>query len=47
MAFIEMQFGATEAVFGAGVNPNIVAASLDAILCAVNRALRLGRVAKL
>jgi hypothetical protein len=26
------------------MNPNIVTASLDAILCAVNRAVRLGRV---
>jgi 2-isopropylmalate synthase len=42
MAFIEMQFGESESVFGAGMNPNIVTASLDAILSAVNRALRLG-----
>jgi 2-isopropylmalate synthase len=42
MAFIEVQFGESESVFGAGMNPNIVTASLDAILCAVNRALRLG-----
>ena len=41
MAFIEVQFGESESVFGAGMNPNIVTASLDAILCAVNRALRL------
>ena len=45
MAFIEVQFGESESVFGAGMNPNIVTASLDAILCAVNRALRLGTVA--
>jgi 2-isopropylmalate synthase len=45
MAFVEIQFGESEAVFGAGINPNIVTASLDAILCAVNRAVRLGRVA--
>jgi 2-isopropylmalate synthase len=44
MAFVEIQFGASEAVFGAGMNPNIVTASLDAILSAVNRAVRLGRV---
>jgi len=45
MAFIEVQFGESESVFGAGMNPNIVTASLDAILCAVNRALRLGTAA--
>jgi 2-isopropylmalate synthase len=45
MAFIEIQFGESESVFGAGMNPNIVTASLDAILSAVNRALRLGRAA--
>jgi 2-isopropylmalate synthase len=43
MAFIAIQFGESEPVFGAGINPNIVTASLDAILSAVNRALRLGR----
>jgi 2-isopropylmalate synthase len=45
MAYIEIQFGESEPVFGVGMNPNIVKASLDAILCAVNRALRLGKVA--
>jgi 2-isopropylmalate synthase len=44
MAFVEIQFGSSESVFGAGMNPNIVTASLDAILSAVNRAVRLGRV---
>jgi 2-isopropylmalate synthase len=44
IAFVEIQLGASELVFGAGMNPNIVTASLDAILCAVNRAVRLGRV---
>jgi 2-isopropylmalate synthase len=43
LAFIEMQFGDSESVFGVGMNPSIVRASLDAILCAVNRAPRLGR----
>jgi 2-isopropylmalate synthase len=45
MAFVEIQFGESESVFGAGMNPNIVTASLDAILSAVNRALRLGQAA--
>jgi 2-isopropylmalate synthase len=45
MAFVEIQFGESESVFGAGMNPNIVTASLDAILSAVNRALKLGRAA--
>jgi 2-isopropylmalate synthase len=45
MAFIEIQFGDSESVFGVGINPNIVTASLDAILCAANRAAKLGRVA--
>ena len=45
MAFIEILFGAPEPVFGAGIHPNIVTASRDAILCAVNRAVRLGKVA--
>jgi 2-isopropylmalate synthase len=40
MAYIEVQFGNSESVFGVGMNPNIVKASLDAILCAVNRAIR-------
>jgi 2-isopropylmalate synthase len=44
MAFVEIQFGASESVFGVGTNPNIVTASLDAILSAVNRAVRLGKV---
>jgi 2-isopropylmalate synthase len=42
IAFVEIQLGASETVFGAGMNPNIVTASLDAILCAINRAARLG-----
>ena len=45
MAYIEIQLGESESVFGVGMNPNIVKASLDAILCAVNRGLRLGRTA--
>jgi len=44
MAFVEIQFGASESVFGVGTNPNIVTASLDAILCAINRAARLGKI---
>ena len=44
MAYIALQFGESESVFGVGVNPSIVKASLNAILCAVNRALPLGRV---
>jgi 2-isopropylmalate synthase len=44
MAFVEMQFGESETVFGVGTNANIVTASRDAILSAVNRALRLGRI---
>jgi 2-isopropylmalate synthase len=43
MAYVEIQFGESESVFGVGMNPNIVKASLDAILCAVNRELRLER----
>jgi 2-isopropylmalate synthase len=39
MAFIEIQCGESPSVYGVGTNPNIVKASLDAILCAVNRAL--------
>ena len=45
MAFVEIQFGETDSVFGVGTNANIVIASLDAILSAVNRAVRLGRIA--
>jgi hypothetical protein len=44
MAYIALQFGESESVFGVGVNPSIVKASLNAILCAVNRALPLGSV---
>jgi 2-isopropylmalate synthase len=45
MAYIGLQFGESESVFGVGMDPSIVKASLNAILCAVNRALRLGKVA--
>jgi len=45
MAYIGLQFGESEPVYGVGVNPSIVKASLNAILCAVNRALSLARVA--
>ncbi len=45
MAFVEIQIGASEPVFGVGTNLNIVTASLDAILSAVNRAVRQGRIA--
>lgn len=44
MAFIEIQFGKPESVFGIGMNSNVVKASLDAILSAINRALRLGKI---
>ncbi|MGD0801857.1 MAG: 2-isopropylmalate synthase [Terracidiphilus sp.] len=44
MAFIEMQFGASEPVFGVGMNPSIVTASLDAIMGAINRAAKMGRI---
>jgi 2-isopropylmalate synthase len=43
MAFVEIQFHESESVFGVGRNANIVTASLDAILSAVNRAVRIGR----
>jgi 2-isopropylmalate synthase len=39
MAFVEIQFGKSESVFGVGMNSNVVKASLDAILSAINRAL--------
>jgi 2-isopropylmalate synthase len=45
MAYFGLQFSESEPVFGVGMNPSIVKASLQAILCAVNRALSLGRVA--
>jgi 2-isopropylmalate synthase len=45
MAFVEIQFGKSESVFGVGMNSNVVKASLDAILCAINRALGLGKIA--
>ncbi|MDR3725485.1 MAG: 2-isopropylmalate synthase [Terracidiphilus sp.] len=44
VAYIEIRFGKSDSVFGVGMNPNIVKASLDAILSAVNRALRIGTV---
>jgi len=46
MAFVEIQCGKSASVYGAGTNPNIVKASLEAILSAVNRALRLGNGAQ-
>ncbi len=45
MAYIEIQCGNSDSVFGVGMNPSIVKASLDAILCALNRAAKLERVA--
>ena len=45
MAFVEIQFGKSESVFGVGMNSNVVKASLDAILSAINRALGQGKVA--
>jgi 2-isopropylmalate synthase len=45
MAFVEIQLGASGPVFGVGTNANIVTASLDAILSAVNRGVRQGKVA--
>ena len=45
MAFVEIQFGKSESVFGVGMNSNVVKASLDAILSAINRALGLGKIA--
>jgi 2-isopropylmalate synthase len=45
MAFIEIQFGKSESVFGIGMNSNVVKASLDAILSAINRALKQGKIA--
>jgi len=45
MAYIEIQCGEAKSVFGVGMNPNIVKASLEAILCAVNRALALAKEA--
>jgi 2-isopropylmalate synthase len=44
MAYIGLQFAESESVFGVGMNPSIVKASLYAILCAVNRALSLGKI---
>ncbi|MGD0832217.1 MAG: 2-isopropylmalate synthase [Terracidiphilus sp.] len=44
MAFVEIQIGVSEPIFGAGIHANIVTASLDAILCAMNRAVRLGKI---
>jgi 2-isopropylmalate synthase len=46
MAYIGVQFGGSETVFGVGTNASIVKASLKAILCAVNRALSLGKLAR-
>lgn len=45
MAFVEIQLGKSESVFGVGMNSNVVKASLDAILSAINRALKQGKVA--
>lgn len=45
MAYIGLQFGESELVFGVGTHPSIVKASLNAILCAVNRAVAHGTVA--
>jgi 2-isopropylmalate synthase len=43
MAFVEIQLGKSESVFGVGMNSNVVKASLDAILSAINRALKQGK----
>jgi 2-isopropylmalate synthase len=44
IAFVEVQFGPSQPVFGVGMNRNIVTASFDAIVSAINRGLRLGEV---
>ena len=45
VCFLEMRAGVNGSVFGVGMHHNIVAASLNAIVSAVNRAIRLGAIA--
>ncbi len=40
VAYVEIQLGTTESLFGVGSHVNIVAASLRAVLSAVNRAVQ-------
>jgi 2-isopropylmalate synthase len=42
VSFVEIRNGGDVSVFGVGMHKNIVTASLDAILGAVNRAIRHG-----
>lgn len=44
VCFLEMRTGVNSSVFGVGMHHNIVAASLEAIVSAVNRAIRLGAI---
>ncbi len=45
IAFIEVTTPSRRTVFGAGMHSNIITASLLAVLCAVNRAVRAGDIA--
>ena len=40
IAFVELEAGAGQTVFGVGMHPNIISASLNAIMSAVNRSVK-------
>jgi 2-isopropylmalate synthase len=42
VAYVQLRVGGTHTVYGVGLDPNIVTATLRAVLCAVNRALGQG-----
>jgi len=45
VAYVQLRVGASHTVYGVGLDPNIVTATLRAVLCAVNRALGQGLLA--
>ena len=42
VSYVQLRVGADRTVYGVGLDPNIVTATLRAVVSAVNRAVRLG-----
>jgi 2-isopropylmalate synthase len=42
VAYVQLRIGTDRTVYGVGLDPNIVTATLRAVISAVNRAIRIG-----
>ena len=42
VAYVQLRVGTDRTVYGVGLDPNIVTATLRAVVSAVNRAIRMG-----